>query len=460
MFVGRAAELAVLEQLYEAGDAAFVPIYGRRRVGKSELILRFLEGKRGLYFLGKTAPAELQTREFTREAARVLDEPLLANLPPGDWKRILEAVTERWRGPGKLVLVLDEFQWTAGASPELPSVLQELWDRRWRREGRVMLILCGSFIGFMEREVLGSKSPLFGRRTAQIHLQPFSYREAAAFHPGWSAVDHARAYFICGGVPLYLRFFERERSIESNIESTLLDEFAPLYREPDFLLREELREVQSYYAVLRAIATGSVTVRDIGAVSGIERSTQYYLQQLVDLGYLGRTHPLTERKPSARQVRYVLGDPLLRFWFRFVFPNTSFIQQMGARRAFQDRIRPHLDSFFGACFEGLCREALPRIYEREAVSAGFQVGEYWDKHVQVDVVGLRDDNWTDLGECKWGTVRSLPALARELEQKVEGYPNRRGATIGRRVFVRRLPGRMPPPPLPNGHWYSLDELYR
>ncbi len=460
MFIGREDELDVLRREYDRTASALVPIYGRRRVGKSELILRFLEGRRGIYFLGKVAAGDLQMREFLGEAARVVGEPLLAELSTGDWKKALLAVTQRWTGPKKLVLVLDEFQWMAEASPELPSVLQECWDRHWRNSDRIMVILCGSFIGFMEREVLGEKSPLFGRRTAQILLRPFGHRDAARFHPAWSEIDQACAYFVCGGMPLYHRCFDPRMSFERNLETALLDEYAPLFREPEFLLREELREVPRYNAVLQALSGGSRTYRDIAKATGLEeRGLDYYVRQLMSLGYVGRRHPLTGEKTNRRAVRFVLEESLLRFWFRFVFPNLSFIRQMGPRRALQDRVKPFLPAYLGACFERLCRDALPRIYEREGVSAAFTIGEYWDKNVQIDVVGLRDDRWTDLGECKWGAIRSPAALAREIEDKVRAYPNQRGATIGRRAFVRRMPKSGPPKGSPVV-WHDLEDLYR
>src|SRR6185436_16441469 len=169
----------------------------------------------------------------------------------------------------------------------------------WRDSGRIFLILCGSYVGFMEREVLGRKSPLFGRRTAQIPLRPFGYREAALFHPRYSLLDRARVYFLCGGVPLYLRCFSDDRSIESNLAQELLHEYAVLHREGDFLLREELREVENYYAILLAVAEGHTTGSAIAQRSGLEaRSLPYYLQQLVELGYLRRRYPLTSEKPS------------------------------------------------------------------------------------------------------------------------------------------------------------------
>jgi AAA+ ATPase superfamily predicted ATPase len=305
--------------------------------------------------------------------------------------------------------------------------------------------------------VLGKKSPLFGRRTAQILLRPFGYREAARFHPRFSRVDQARTYFLCGGVPLYLKRFTDDRSIEANLAAELLDEYAPLYREADFLLREELREVTLYYAILSAMAAGHSTIQEIAQQTGQDpRSLSYYLQQLTELGYVERRYPLTGEPPSARSVRYVLADPLLRFWFRFVFPNTSYIRHMGAERALRNLIRPHLDAYSGFRFESLCREALPWLYRKEGVSAAFEVGQYWSKKVQIDVVGLRDDGWTDLGECKWGPVRSPRTVEKELEAKISSYPNRRGATIGRRVFSRQAPKDLEGA---GARWHGLEELY-
>ena len=458
-FVGREQELVALQEFYTGRESALVPIYGRRRVGKSELILQFLKGKTGVYFLGKKAQAGLQIREFLKEAATVLHEPLLGRYAARDWKEALATVTERLRGGEKLVIVLDEFQWIVETSPGLPSILQELWDRQWKADGRIMLILCGSYIGFMEREVLGSKSPLFGRRSGQILLRPFGYREAALFHSSYSTVDHARTYFICGGVPLYLRCFSPQRSVENNIVTNLLTQYSALYQEPDFLLREELREVPNYYAVLMAIASGKTSHAGIAQSTGLDsRALHYYLKQLVDLGYVARRFPLSDVRPPRTNVRYILEDPLLRFWFRFVYPNTSFALQMGPQAAYRARVKPGLDAYFGTCFERLCREALPALYRQEGVQAAFQVGEYWDKTVQIDVVGLREDNWTDLGECKWGVIRSPKRIEQEFTHRIERYPNARGATLTKRVFTRR---REPRPSRSDSQvlWHGLEDLY-
>lgn len=459
-FVGRRQELAALRAAYAAPPSAFWPIYGRRRVGKSELILQFSRPFPTLYLLGKKgAPASQMMREFLELASSLMQEPLLATAPVESWKKVFNAVFGRWRSDEKLILVLDEFQWLAEKSPELPSVLQELWDRSWQKNGRMFLVLCGSYIGFMEREVLGQRSPLYGRRTGQILLKPFGYREAALFHPGVSIVQKAMTYFICGGIPLYLQYFSPDRSVLQNLEATLLNERAPLYREPDFLLREELREVEKYYLILLALAEGSMPSREIARRTGIDhRSLHYYLEQLSQLSYIGKHFPLTALKPKARDVHYRLLDPLLRFWFRFVYPHTSLIAQAGPERALAQVIQPQLESYFGTCFETLCRESLPVLYDKEKVSAGFEIGSYWDSQTQIDVVGLRQDGWIDLGECKWGTVRSLPAIAAELEAKISRYPNPHHATIGRRLFVRSFKHERKPGAA-NFHVHGLEELY-
>ncbi len=455
-FLGRERELAVLARAYQASSVAFVPIYGRRRVGKSELIKHFIADKPSVYFLGKKAAAGLQQQEFMAGAARSVNEPLLAQVQVSGWREAITQTVAHKPTDAKLVLVFDEFQWTVEASPELPSLLQELLDDTWCDRSDLMVIVCGSYLGFMEREVLGEKSPLFGRRSAQILLRPFSFREAGAFHPSWATADKARTYFVCGGIPLYHKAFDENLSIRANIETNLFDEFAPLFREPDFLLREELRELRRYHGILMAVATGHHTATAISTATGIDaRKLPYYLRQLIDLRYVARRFPLTSRPPSPKAARYVLDDPLLRFWFRFVFPNLTYVTQMGSRESFRNLVSPELDGYWGQCFERLCREALPRIYAREGVTVSFEVGEYWDRDVQIDVVGSRKGEGIDIGECKWGAVSSAPKLATELERRTRYYPNPEGLTITPRLFLRRPCGKTPG----NVLIHTLDGLY-
>lgn len=439
-FVERSPELRLLQRAWASPDSGLIPVYGRRRVGKSALIRHFMDQSGGVYLVGKQAPAALQIREFLRVAAEALGQPLLARVSAEGWKDALSLVVAAHKGRGKLLLALDEFQWMCGASPELTGVIQEFWDTEWSRSGAVLLLLCGSFIGFMERDVLGAQSPLFGRRTAQIHLQPFTFREARSLHPALSLAEAARTWFICGGIPAYLLRFDPQRSFEANLREQILDEFAPLYREPEFLLREELRDLHVYYGVLMALAQGAGTAREIAGKTGVpERSLPYYLQQLTELHYVRRRYPLDGGPPVAQRVRFTLEDPLLRFWFRFVFPNLSSLSYLGPDLTFARQIAPSLPAYFGARFEGLGREALPLLYRAEGVQAPFEVGEYWSRDAQIDVVGLRQDGVTDLVECRWGAAPVAARVAEELRARAGHFPNARGARIRLRLFSELPP---------------------
>lgn len=439
-FVGRAAELAALERHYRATRAGLIPVYGRRRVGKTELLLHFSARKPTVYFTASDKLRAPQLVDFVRAAADWLDAPHLAEAAPTTWEAALRLVLGAAPPQRKLVLVLDEFQWLCASSPELPSVLQKLWDHEWQRGNRLLLILCGSFIGFMEREVLGAKSPLHGRRTADLRLEPFGFREAAQFHPRWSLEEKARAYFVCGGVPAYLRRFDPARSVAQNIATEFFAIDAFFQREPDFLLREELAEVKQAASVLEATARGRHSQSEIARSIGLSTAALApHLRNLVALGYLERVFPLVPGgRPPRTSVLYRVADPLLRFWYRFVEPHWSTLRRFTPERAFEQLVAPQWDAYCGDSFERLCREALPLLYAAEGVSGRFEVGEFWDRTVQIDVVGLRSDGRVDLGECKWLGRDGLAGAARELTARVANYPGS-ARTVQPRLFVRARP---------------------
>ena len=438
-FVGRADELAALERHYKSARSGLIPVYGRRRVGKTELLLHFATSKPTVYFTASDKLRTPQMVDFVRAAAEWLNAPHLAEAAPQTWEAALKLVLGAAPAGRKLVLVLDEFQWLCASSPELPSVLQRLWDLEWQRGNRMLLILCGSFIGFMEREVLGGRSPLHGRRTAAIRLEPFGFREAAEFHPRWSHEEHARAYFVCGGIPAYLRRFDPARSVAQNITTEFFAVDAFFQREPDFLLREELAEVKQAASVLEATARGRHSQGEIARSIGLSTAALApHLKNLVSLGYLERVFPLIPGRPPRTSVLYRVADPLLRFWFRFVEPHWSTLRRFTPGRAFEQIVAPQWDAYCGESFERLCREALPLLYEAEGVPGKYEVGEFWRRDAQIDVVGLRADGWVDLGECKWHGRPAVASVVRELAARAPLYPAGR-RTICPRVFLRAKP---------------------
>ena len=355
---------------------------------------------------------------------------------------------------------MDEFQWSAAASPELPSVIQGLWDGSWRHDDKVFLILCGSFVGFMEREVLGRESPLFGRRTGQIHLQPFGYREAAEFHPGYSLRDRATTYFVCGGVPLYLRAFSDRMSVEDNLAAQILDPHAPLHREPDFLVREELREVERYYGILLAVATGDCTPTAIASRTGVDvRQLAYYLQQLLDLGYLQRRRPLTTRSGRSQGVRYAIGDPPASILVPFPVPAT---QRHHAPRSASCAARVDQAGIAGLLGPVL-RVVVPRGASRPSRARGRHRQRHGGRILGCAVADRRrrraGRRSHRTGRMQVGQrVRSGRPILAELEAKVAAYPNPTNATVGLRVFTQGTVKPVPCAEFAVG-WTSLADIY-
>jgi len=208
-------------------------------------------------------------------------------------------------------------------------------------------------------------------------------------------------------------------------------------------------------------ARGETTNSGIARAAGLgDRALHYYLSTLMELGYVRRRHPLHGAANTARETRYAVADPLLRFWFHFVYPNLSRIPVLGPERSVRELVRPGWDAFCGDAFERLCREAIPLLHADEKIAAATVVGEYWAKDVQIDTVALRDDGVIELGECKWGSVRSPAALRAELAAKVPAFPNRRAATLRLRYFTRdRVSPSPAPASAPAESWHHLSALY-
>lgn len=454
-FIGREEEIEALERRYASPRSELLPLYGRRRVGKTELLTQISRGKPTVFFTANAKLPTAQIGSFMRAAADWLRTQDLAQTQPADWEAAFRHVVRAAPKDRKLLLILDEFQWACQSSPELPSVIQRLWDHEWQHDGHIMLILCGSYIGFMEREVLGGRSPLFGRRTGSLKLEPFSFLEAARFHPRWSNEEQARAYFVCGGIPAYLRRFDSDLSVEQNIAREFFRRDAFFQNEPEFLLREELSEVSQALSILEAVALGRKAQGEIARAVGLTTNALApHLKNFTQLGYLERIMPLAPQGAPRTAVVYRIADPLLRFWFRFVESRVSSLRRYSPRRAFEHLVAPQWEAFCGEAFDRLCREALPLIYEAEGALGRFSVGEYWDRQCQIDVVGLRSDGWIDLGECRWPQDASVTGASRELAARAAHYPSA-GRTIGLRLFIRTKPRNTPP----GVRIHDLRELY-
>jgi uncharacterized protein len=417
MFVDRFAELRLLEQRYASDQAELFVLYGRRRVGKTELLTHFCEGKRHIFYVADLA-AETALRSGLSAAISTAQFGPDAPSPVyGSWEDLFTALA-RLAQTERLVVVLDEFPYLVAAHPPLASVLQRLWDHVLSKT-QVMLILCGSYIGMMEETVLSYRAPLFGRRTAQYLLEPLDFSAAQLFYPQFAPEDRVRAYAIFGGTPAYLKVINRNQPLATNIGQNTLIRGAFLYDEVRFVLQQELREPRNYFAVLQAIASGRTRLNEIKQATGLD-SVMAYLDTLQQLHLVERVVPVTEPQPhKSRRGLYRLKDQFLRFWFRFVHPNRSQLERGNSAQVLTGAVLPYLDQFTGPVFESICQQFLWHAGQNSQLPLiPKQIGGWWRANEEIDLIAL-DDDTALLTECKWTSRPVGIDVLADLERKAK-----------------------------------------
>jgi hypothetical protein len=379
-FLGRDRELAVLGELHDSGRPELFVLYGRRRVGKTELLQQFCRGRRAVYFLAAQVREKDNLRAFRDALVEGLGDPLAQGIEFPDWSAALGFVAERAREE-RLVVVLDEFPYLCEATKGLSSIVQRFWDTKGKA-GRLMLVLCGSQVSFMEEEVLAERSPLFGRRTGQRRLEPLRPPDALRFFPRWPLAERVRAYGILGGMPAYLRRFDDARTLRENVLREILRPEGYLFDEVNFLLKAELTSPATYNSILAAVARGEEKVGDVALAVGVDSPTaNKYLTTLRDLQLVEREVPLTDPDPlRSRRGTYRIADRFLAFHFRHVQPNAGLIQSGRGESVWERSIEPDLrrleaDALVDCAGDHLRRGAAALV-EDEIVETARHAGEF------------------------------------------------------------------------------------
>lgn len=381
-------------------------LYGRRRVGKTMLVTDVLDriGVPSVYYLCDQRGSTENARAFADRCAAAFDD-----VPPAvdGFESAFEYLTGRVDGP--FVVALDEFSYLVEEDEQVLSVFQRIVDRTLA-ETDVSLVLLGSSISMMEEGVLSYESPLYGRRTGQWRLEPMSLGDTAGFFPAYSPRELIRTYSVVDGIPAYLEQFDPDADLLTNVERHVLSKGAFLYEEPEFLLRQELREPATYMSILEAIANGASRVTEIGGeIDRDASSLSRYLKNLSELALLDRETPVTD--PDGRSV-YRLTDHFLRFWFRYVAPNRSPLEQ-GHTAPVRETVAETLPAHVSWAFEDVCRQAVRTPSFPVACS---RVGRWWYDGQEIDVAGVDETTETLLlGECKWTTDPVGPGLLGGLE---------------------------------------------
>lgn len=422
MFIGREAELKFLQDRYEDRNGQLIVLYGRRRVGKTETLREFCKGKPHVFFSCTQTTDRVQLRNFS---SRMLQE----NIPArnyistfDDWEKAFRAMLDLPYGDTKKLVVIDEFPYLCRSNKSIPSILQNLWDAEFR-ESNLMLILCGSAMSFIEKELLAEKNPLYGRATGIYKMKEMGFYDAAKFFPHYSERDKILAYAVLGGIPHYLRQWDPERPVSENIKRNILTKGCILYSEVEFLLHQELRETPIYNSIIEAVALGSTRLNEISQKSLLEDTskTSVYLKNLIELGIVAREFSVdarTKEQANTSRGTYRLTDNFFRFWYAFGFANFSQLEDGDVEGVYQYVIEPALHQFASFAFEDVCREFIREKQKKNELPFRYaKMGRWMGKttvrdekadyglrraETEIDLLGVdREAKNYLVGECKF-----------------------------------------------------------
>ena len=438
MLVGREYEMASLLRLYSKPGFQLPVLYGRRRVGKTYLMSSFARDKPTIFFTAVEDNAAINLRNLSREIF-LFDHPGAdTNGAPiyRDFQTAFEAVFTLAQDK-RLVFVVDEYPYLAKADSSVSSILQALIDRN-KDDSNLFMMLCGSSLSFMREQVLGEKSPLYGRRTAQLELKPLDFFDARQFFPHMDVRDAVTVYGMVGGIPLYLLQFDENATLAENIESAFLDPSSILYEEPLNLLKQEVQKAPMYNAIIGAIASGKTENNQIATTAGIASAElSYYLKELQRIGLVEKEFPVVA---GNRRAVYRLSDNLFRFWYRFIMPNRSIIERRMTKRALQS-VEQSLPKYLGPVFEQVCAEWLWRQNVADNLPVAFdQLGRWWGndpierREEEIDLVCLDEGVPVLLGECKWRNEATGESVVQTLAKR--GYLIGAGEEVHRYIFSK------------------------
>ena len=415
MFHCRDKELKDLNKRYSKGNLECVVVYGRRRVGKTALINEFCKGKPTIFFSALSASSK-ENLEALSKAIYEKEHPGAETAPVyPTFDAAFNEIT-RMAEEERLIFVIDEYPYLAKANKSISSRLQHIIDHTWKNS-KLFLILCGSSMSFMEYQVLGYESPLYGRRTGQYKIQALTYKEITEFNHDLTAEQQAFIYGVTGGIPHYINKLDVDGDVDDALKENLFNTSSYLYEEPENLLKQELREPAIYNSVITAVAGGASRSNEIATKVGIESPIcAKYLKVLLELGILVKKTPITEK--AGKKTIYAIGDNFFRFWYRFVPQHISAISAGRIDKIYDPVIKKHYPDYMGLIFEQMCREYL-FLYAEDVPVVLSDIGSWWGtdskekKEVEIDIVGTPvEGNEYIIGSCKY---KNSPVGVDELE---------------------------------------------
>jgi len=348
-FVGRTAELSLLDELYASNKSEFLVLYGRRRVGKTRLLTEWLTTRKikPIFFVSEQDSREGLLRQFSqmvyKKAFPALPVPDTFSF--ANWDQVWNQIGELAKGE-RLVVFIDEFTYMMAADATLASNLQRAWDAALEK-ANIFLCISGSHLGMMIRGVLSGTAPLFGRTTAKMELKPLPFGSTRSYFKRYPAPERVMLYSIFGGIPHYWRLIDQTKSVSDNIRRLILSPGGNLKDEPRILLNDYISDPINYVAILRAIANGYATPKEIENFTGIPNvHLSQYIANLSSTGYVVKKLPVTAG-PSSRAGRQVITDPFLRFYYRFIHSRLTQLEMVVIDQTLAE-LQKHMVDYIGA----------------------------------------------------------------------------------------------------------------
>ncbi|MCM1049197.1 MAG: ATP-binding protein [Clostridiales bacterium] len=453
MFIGREAELQFLNDKYKEKKGQLIVLYGRRRIGKTETLREFSKDKPHIFFSCTQSTDRVQLARFSGQLLKE-DIPARQYITEfSDWEKAFRAIQDLPYGSNKKLVIIDEFPYMCRGNRSIPSILQNLWDAELRNSN-VMIILCGSAMSFIEKELLAEKNPLYGRATGVYRMKEMGFYDAMKFFPDYSPRDNVLAYAVLGGIPHYLNQWAADLSVKENIKQNILTKGCVLYSETDFLLRQELRETPIYNSIIEAVALGNTKLNDISQKSLVEDTskTSVYLKNLLELGIVEREFSIDagmKEKANLNRGMYRLTDNFFRFWYAFGFANYSQLEEGDVDGVYEYIIEPALHEFAASAFEDVCREFVRKMQKADALPFRYaKMGRWLGKttvrdenaknglrttETEIDLLGIsRDAKEYLVGECKF--KNSPFSYAEYLDTIAKLNPQKQGAKFYYALF--------------------------
>lgn len=426
-FANRELELNFLNEKWKENEAQLIIIYGKRRVGKTEISIQFAKDKPHIYFLCERIAERSQLKKFTEGVREYFKDEFLPQDGFADWETAFKYIAKRKK---KMAIIIDEFPYLVETNRGVPSIFQKAWDLHLKNS-KAYIILLGSSISMMEETALFYKAPLYGRRTGQFLIKPFRFRDVMKTFPGKSFDQILSIYSTVGGTPHYLNKFYRRNYLDV-IKEEILMKGQPLYEEVEFLLREELKEPRNYFVILEALSLGKHKLSEIINETGFDKgTTSRYISILNSLQITRKEIPITEKIPEkSRKGIYEIDDNFFNFWFRFVFRNRSLLEENKINDVLS-KIKEVLPALQSKNYERISGEILSDAILKKEIPLTFEMsGRWWDKNDEIDLVAVNSKtNEILFGEVKWSRkpvgINVYKTLKKNTEKVDWGKENRK-----------------------------------